>query len=94
MNSDIVDSTITMQKLGISKVDLTNLGLAAYEEVVFYQAGQGLAETTTSITNEKRGGLPLVTTTFDLLPVNKLLNLLDPTKIPGSKFISGKMVNK
>ena len=75
VNSDIVDSTITMQKLGISKVDLTNLGLAAYEEVVFYQAGQGLAETTTSITNEKRGGLPLVTTTFDLLPVNTYLIL-------------------
>jgi hypothetical protein len=75
VNSDIVDSTITMQKLGISKVDLTNLGLAAYEEVVVYQAGQGLTQTTTSIPNEKRGGLPLVTTTFDLFPVNTYLIL-------------------
>ncbi len=75
VNSDIVDSTITMQKLGISKVDLTNLGLAAYEEVVVYQAGQGLNQTTTSIPNEKRGGSPLVTTTFDLFPVNTYLIL-------------------
>jgi hypothetical protein len=64
-----------MQKLGISKVDLTNLGLAAYEEVVVYQAGQGLNQTTTSIPNEKRGGSPLVTTTFDLFPVNTYLIL-------------------
>ena len=75
VNSDIVDSTITMQKLGISKVDLTNLGLAAYEEVVLYQAGLGLNQTTTSIPNEKRGGSPLVITTFDLFPVNTYLIL-------------------
>ena len=90
VNSDLVDSTITMQKLGISKDDLTNLGLAAYEEVVVYQAGQGLNQTTTSIPNEKRGGLPLVTTTFDLFPVNTYL-ILDEA-VTDAKIATG--INK
>jgi hypothetical protein len=68
-NTDVADGAIGWRQLNISKGDLTGLGLAGDEEIVVYQAGLGLIETTTTIPNGRRSGAPLITTTFDLTPI-------------------------
>jgi hypothetical protein len=68
-NDKISDAAISWRKLNIQKGDIVGLGFAGDEEIIVYQAGQGLTETTTSIPNGRRTGSPLVTTTFDLMPI-------------------------
>lgn len=71
----VADGSISWRKLNIAKGDIVGLGFAGDEEIILYQAGQGLSQTTTSISNVKRNGSPLVTTTFEVMPVNELLIL-------------------
>ncbi len=74
-NEKVADGSISWRKLNIAKGDIVGLGFAGDEEIILYQAGQGLSQTTTSISNGKRNGSPLVTTTFEVMPVNELLIL-------------------
>ena len=74
-NEKVADGSISWRKLNIAKGDIVGLGFAGDEEIILYQAGQGLSQTTTSISNVKRNGSPLVTTTFEVMPVNELLIL-------------------
>jgi hypothetical protein len=74
-NEKVADGSISWRKLNIAKGDIVGLGFAGDEEIILYQAGQGLSQTTTSISNGKRTGSPLVTTTFEVMPVNESLIL-------------------
>jgi hypothetical protein len=57
MNSDIVDSTITMQKLGITAADLINIGVPSFDDVPEYTFTDGLIENrTVEIGGRKLGG--------------------------------------
>ena len=81
VNGDIVDSTITMQKLGISKTDFTNFGLASDEDVIYYEAGMGLVGTTTVVPNGRRSGSAFISTTFSILGIDS------------SMIINGSVIN-
>jgi len=74
-NEKVADGSISWRKLNIAKGDIVGLGFAGDEEIIIYQAGQGLTQTTTSIPNGRRTGSPLVTTTFDVMPINESLIL-------------------
>jgi hypothetical protein len=68
-NTDIADGSIGWRQLNISKGDLVGLGLIGDEELVIYQAGQGLNYSTNVIPNGRRSGASLITTTFELMPI-------------------------
>ena len=72
VNNDVVDSTLTMSKLAVTKQDLTLLGLAPDEELIIYQAGRGLLANTVVTPNGRRSGSPVVTTNFDVYELDSI----------------------
>lgn len=88
-NSDIVDSTITMQKLGISKSDFINFGLAADEDVIYYEAGMGLVGTTSVTPNGRRSGSAFISTTFSIIGVDS--SMLVNGSVTNSKIGDGEI---
>ena len=89
VNSDIVDNTITMQKLGITKTDITALGIAGDDDVVSYQAGNGLLSNTTVTPNGHRSGSSLISTTFSIYGVDASM-ILDGA-VTNSKIADGEI---
>ena len=91
VNSDLVDGTITMQKLGISKTDLTDLGLAPDEELIIYQPGIGLSTRTDVNLNGRRSGSPIITTSFYVSEINE--NMLLDAAVTNAKIVDGAVTN-
>jgi len=80
-------TAIDFSKLNISKNNIINLGFAGDEEIILYQAGQGLTETTRAIPNGRKTGSPLVTTTFELMPI--ATNLILDNAVTDAKIAVG-----
>ena len=80
-------TAIDFSKLNISKNNIINLGFAGDEEIILYQAGQGLTETTRAIPNGRKTGSPLVTTTFELMPIGT--NLILDNAVTDAKIAVG-----
>lgn len=91
VNSDIVDNTITMQKLGITKSDITALGIAGDEDIIDYYAGNGLLSTTT-VTGTRRSGSPLISTILSIQGIDASM-ILDGA-VTNSKIADGISKNK
>lgn len=96
VNSDIVDSSISMQKLGITKSDITSLGIPGVEDVVIYQTGPGITSTTNVIPNGHRSGSDLIFNTFSVYAISTEMlidDAVDNSKIGDGAISTSKIIN-